>query len=60
MSIYASTLVCSEEDTDTVDASIISKNVSSRGNLAIASDFNTKTRTAAVESNSYRKQIGIY
>ena len=64
MSIYASTLVCSEKDTDTVDASKmnqkkLTKNVSSRDNLAIASNFNTKTGTAALEGSSYRKQIGI-
>ena len=65
MSIYASTLECSEKDPDTVDAfynelESVMKNVKSRDNLAIASDFSPKTGTSALESNIYRKQIGIY
>lgn len=36
------------------------KNVKSRDNLVIAGYFNSKTRTAAIESNTCKKQIGIY
>ena len=65
MSIYASTLECSKKDPDTVDAfynelESVMKNVKSRDNLAIASDFNAKRGTAALETNIYRKQTGMY
>ena len=36
------------------------KNVKSRDNLVIAGYFNSKTRTAAIESNTCKTQIGIY
>ena len=42
-----------------LDKNVI-KNVKSRDNLVIAGDFNSETGTNAVESNIYRKQIGIY
>ena len=52
-------------DPDTVDAfynelESVMKNVKSRDTLAIAGDFNTKTGTAALETNIYRKQTGKY
>ena len=65
MSIYAPKLECSEKDSDTVDAFYnklenLIKNDKSRDNLVTAGDFNAKTSTAALESNIYKKQIGIY
>ena len=36
------------------------KKVKSTDNLVITGNFNVKTGTAAVESNIYKKQTGIY
>ena len=36
------------------------KNVKSRDNLVIICNFNTKIGNAGLESNIYRKQVGIY
>ena len=36
------------------------KNVKSRDNLVIAGYFHSKTRTAVIESNTCKKQIGMY
>ena len=65
MNVYAPTLECSEKDPDTVDAFYnklknVIKNVKSTDNLVTAGDFNAKAATAALESNIYKKQIGIY
>ena len=38
----------------------MTKNVKSRDNHVMAGDFNAKIGTAALESNIYKKQIGIY
>ena len=38
----------------------IIKKVKSRDDLIIAGDFNAKTGTAALETNLYKKQIGLY
>ena len=65
MSIYAWTLESREEYPDTFYAfynelqSAI-KNVKSRDSLVIVGYFNAKIRTAALETNIYWKEIGIY
>ena len=65
MSIHAWTLESREEYPDTFYAFYnelqnVIQNVKSRDSLVIAGDFNAKIRTAALETNIYRKEIEIY
>ena len=65
LSVYAPTLEKSEKHPEEADnfynemESIIKK-VKSRDDLIIAGDFNAITGTAALETNLYKKQIGLY